>query len=305
MEEAKILFLQVLVMFILTAVGFVLFKTGKITKAGSKSIGNILIYVSLPIVIFNGFLVENTKERLIGLLISAIAAITILFVGMLFSNILNKKDPIANFASCFSNPGFFGIPLITATLVEGSVFYIATFIACLNILQWSYGVYLMTKDKKNISIKKIFKAPAMIAFIIGLFFFFTQIKISPFFKNTMSYLSNLNTPLAMFTIGIYLAQTDLLKLFKRPSNYFVALIRLILIPIIAFGILCIIPNTYIDLKIAILIAASCPVGSNIAVFAEMNDKDYPYAVETVVISTLLSIITIPLLVMVAHFIWTI
>ena len=88
----------------------------------------ILVFVSLPTIIFNGFLVERTKERMIGFAISAAAAVIILGIGMLISKLFNKKDPIADFATCFSNPGFFGIPLIVATLVEGSVFYIATFI---------------------------------------------------------------------------------------------------------------------------------------------------------------------------------
>ena len=294
---------QVLIMFLLPGIGFLMFRTKKISMDGSKSIGNILIFLSLPCVIINGFQVERTKETLTGLGLSALAAAVILAVCIVVSRLFFKKDPIAGFASAFSNPGFFGVPLIVSSLSQGAVFYVAAFIAFLNLLQWTYGVAIMTGENKGLSFKKVITAPFMIAIMIGLFFFLSGLKMPEMAKSVVSFIANLNTPLAMFTVGIYLAQTDLPAMIRRGKLYAVSAVRLLVIPAISLLLLSLIPSSQMDLKLAILIAVACPVGSNVAVYAQLHNKDYTYAVETVVISTLLSIITIPGVVWLAQQIW--
>ena len=294
---------QVLIMFLLSGVGYLMFKTKKISAEGSKSIGNILIYLSLPCVIINGFQVERTPETLMGLGLSALAAAVILALCILVSRLFFKKDPIAAFAASFSNPGFFGVPLIVSSLSSGTVFYVAAFIAFLNLLQWTYGVAIMTGEKKGLKPVAVLKAPFMIAILIGLFFFLTGIKMPAMAGSLVSTIAALNTPLAMFTVGIYLAQTDLLRMVRRLKLYGISAVRLILIPLLAMAVLSLMPASLMDMKLAILIAAACPVGSNVAVYAQLHGKDYGYAVETVVISTLFSIITIPGLVGLAELLW--
>lgn len=312
----QLLVQQVLTMFILSAVGYICFRTNKISMEGCRTISNILIYLSLPCVIINSFLVEYSTERLMGLIYSSIAAMIVMIICIVVSRIFFAKDPILNFAAAFSNPGFFGIPLIVATLSNGAVFYIAAFIAFVNLLQWSYGVALLTTDpstscekrswKKFIpSPKRLLKAPFMIAVIIGLFFFLTGLPMPELISKSIQYIANLNTPLAMFTIGIYLAQTNPGKMFKKPQLYLLSVVRLIVIPLVALLVLSILPAEFAEMKLALLIVSACPTGSNVAVYAQLYDSDYSYAVETVIISTLLSIITIPGIVQLAdmiHFI---
>ena len=86
-------------------------------------------------------------------------------------------------------------------------------------------------------------------------------------------------------------------MFLKKQIYGVCLVRLVIIPLISLLILSLVPAGYADMKQAILIASACPVGSNIAVYAQLHAKDYNYAVETVLVSTLFSIITIPCIVM--------
>lgn len=302
----EILIWQVVIMFILVAVGLIMFKTGKITNEGSKTLGNILIFLSLPCVIINGFFVERDSTHLWGLLYSAIAAAVIMLISIVISALFFKKDPIASFASAFSNPGFFGVPLIVASLSDGAVFYIASFIAFVNLLQWTYGVAIITKGedgkKETVSgfLKRLIKAPFMIAIIIGLIFFLFQIPRPVILTKCIVFLKELNTPIAMFTVGVYLAQTDVVRMFKKPKLYLLTVVRLIIIPAVSMIVLMLVPNEMMDLKMAILIAIACPVGSNVAVYAQLHNKDYAYAVETVIISTLFSIITIPGIVWIAQ-----
>ncbi len=303
METSLILLQQVLIMFLIAAIGFIAFRTGKISNEGSKTIGNLLIYISLPAVIVKGFMVERTEERMVGLLISMAAAAVTLTICVVVSRLCFRKDPIASFGAAFSNPGFFGIPLITAILDDGAVFYIAPFIAFLNLLQWSYGVSLLTGKKTGLKIKTVLTAPFMIAIAAGLVLFFSQMQLPAIFAKTLDFCAGLNTPLAMFAVGVYLAQCRFGKMLKKGKLYAISAVRLLLIPLIVLALLTVIPGINNDIRYAVLIAAACPVGSNLAVYAQLHNKDYTYAVETVAVSTLLCIVTIPPLVQLASVIW--
>ena len=305
MDIMLILVRQILQMFLLSGLGFALYKGKKITAEGSKALGNILIYLALPSVIINSFLVERTPEHLYGILYSAIAAAAVLLASILISRAFFRKDAIAAFAGAFSNPGFFGVPLIIASVGQGAVFYVACFIAFLNIGQWTYGVSVLNGQPvlQGFQPKKLIRAPFMIAIIIGLFLFLTQIPLPSMITGCLSTVASLNTPLAMFTIGIYLAQTDIGKMVRRISLYKVAAIRLLLIPAVSILLLTLLPKELQDMKMALLLAAACPVGSNVAVYAQLHGKDYAYAVETVVVSTLFAILTIPAVAWIARIIW--
>ena len=304
-EMILILVRQIAQMFLYAFIGFLLYKARLITADGSKAIGNILIYLALPSVIINGFLVERTPERMQGLLWSGLAGAALLLLSVLVSRLFFKKDPVSAFAGAFSNPGFFGIPLIIAALGQGAVFYAACFIAFLNIGQWTYGVSVLTGQPllAGFRPKKLIKAPFFIATLIGLLCFFTQARLPAIVTGSLSAVAALNTPLAMFTVGIYLAQTNLLKMFAKPKLYALAGVRLLLTPALSVLFLCLFPAALHDLKTAVLIAAACPVGSNVAVYSQLHGADYPYAVETVVISTLLSILSIPAVVWFSALLW--
>lgn len=305
MDVILILVRQILQMFVLAGLGFLLFKGRKITLEGSKGLGNILIYLALPAVIINGFRVERTTEHLLGMLYSGVAAAVLLLLSILVSRLLFRKDAIASFAGAFSNPGFFGVPLMIASIGQGAVFYVACFIAFLNVGQWTYGVSIMNGQpvRQGFEPKKLIQAPFVIAIIIGLILFFTQLKLPALIDGCLTTVASLNTPLAMFTVGVYLAQIDIRDLIRRKSLYAVAGARLLLIPALSLALLCLLPASMHDMKLALLLACSCPVGVNVAVYAQLHGKDYGYAVETVILSTALSLISIPCIVWIASQVW--
>lgn len=136
----------------------------------------------------------------------------------------------------------------------------------------------------------------MVAVLIGLFFFLSGLTMPKLFASSIQYIANLNTPLAMFTIGIYFAQTDPAKMFRKSKLYLLSAVRLVIIPLASMLILSLIPAEFSAMKLALLITSACPTGSNVAVYAQLYDNDYSYAVETVIVSTLLSIVTIPAIV---------
>ena len=285
MQMSLTLAVQVLVMFVLAGVGYVMFRAGKITLEGNRSIGNILIYLSLPAVIIKGFMVERTVE-------SAVVA-----------RLLCGPDAIANFASTFSNPSFFGIPLVTSVIGATSVFYMTGFIAAMNIGQWTYGVSLLTGERAKVSPRDLIRAPFVIATLIGVILFATQLQLPHVLSASLDFVAALNTPLAMFTIGVYMAHVDVRKMLGRASLYRICVVRLAAIPLVSLAILSLLPAGYFNMKLALLIAQACPVGSNVAVYAQLHGGDYVYAVETIVVSVLLSVVSIPLVVGLAQLVW--
>lgn len=293
METVIILLKQIVVMFLIMGIGFIMFKAKLISKEGSKTLANLLIYIILPCVIINGFITERTAEKTAQLGISAGLAFVFLIVSCVISHIFFKKSPIDNFASCFSNPGFFGIPLIVAAFGSESVFFITAFIAFLNIGQWTYGAAVLKEEKIKINLKTIIKSPFIIGLIIGLILFFTQVPVPVIIKNTISAATNANTFIAMLVLGVYLAQADLKQMMLTPKLYLVCFTRLILTPLICVLSAFAVPGEYKVLLTCVIIACACPVGSNVAVYAQLYGKDYTYAVQTVTISTILSAASIP------------
>lgn len=284
-------------MFIFALCGYFLFKYGKITSAGSKTIGNLLIFLSLPCVIIKSFIREKSEGEISRLIISAILALMILFISTIVSSVIFKKKPIETFAGAYSNPGFFGIPLIVSGMSTEIVFYISPFIAFLNMFQWTYGVSVLKGDEKieRLSLKKVITSPFFIAICIGLLIYISGIRLPVFIENSVFSIAEINTPLAMISVGIYMAKTELLTMFRKKSLYCVSFVRLMIIPLIVMSVLAFLPESIVSehMKLALLIAAACPVGSNIAIYADLYDANSQNAVETVVMSTLLSIVTIP------------
>ena len=295
MDVALTLAVQILFMFIFILLGFVLFRSGKITQQGSKDMGSLLLYVVIPCAIINSFLVERSKENLEALGLSALISAAAMAAACLISWLIyGKRDGIACFSSAFSNAAFMGIPLIQAVIGPQAVFYISMMIVLVNGLQWTFGAYVMTGDKSVMKLSKLKTNPVILAVIAGLIILLCGIPFGEFPRRILSTVMALNTPLAMIVTGVYLAQTDILGMLKNIDDHKVCFVRLILIPLVTILLMKVIPFGSADMKTAILIAAACPVGSNVSIFAQQFGKDYKTSVEHVCLSTLWCIVTLPL-----------
>mgnify|MGYP004450390149 FL=1 len=295
MEIAFILLKQIVIMFILMGIGALLYKKKIISDQGSKDIGKILLYCVIPVVIVKNFCIKMTPEVLTTLLHEVILTLLVYGIAMgVAALVFGRRNPIAHFSAAFCNAGFIGIPLVSAVLCAEAVFYITALIVLVNILQWTYGVFIMTGDTSAISLNKIIKNPVIISLAIGIVIFVLQIPIPEMVSSIFTTISNLNTPLAMMVSGVYLAQSDLVAALKKKEPYMVALIRLIVIPIITILVFKFIPVGALELKLAILIPALGPTGSNVAVFAQQYDQDYVSAVEQVCVTTILCLFTLPI-----------
>lgn len=289
-----ILLKQICIMFLLIAVGDILMVKGLLSEQGGKDLGAILLRVVIPCVILKSYITEYSPERAKELAISAVLALVALLVAMAISYLVfGTRGRIENFGASFCNVGFIGIPLVQAVLGEGAVFYLASFIALLNILQWTYGVVIMAGDKEAIRAKTILTNPVLLSFLLGLLLFFLRIPVPQVIVSTLSSIANMNTSLAMIILGTYLAKMSWKEIFTVKSAYLCTLLRLILVPAATLLVLALVPGVKNEIKQVILIAASTPVGSNIAIFAKQYDRDYQLSMVTVCLSTIFCIVTVP------------
>lgn len=303
MEFMSVLVQQVVIMFLLMLIGFILFRTKKLGVQGSKELGNVLVYVIMPGVVINAYMTEFSMERLKGLVLAFGFSILALGLAMAISALLFKKHPIENFGTAFSNAGFMGIPIVQAVLGSEAVFYVSAFVALLNLLQWTYGVFVITKDKRQISAKKIVTNPILISMVIGIILFLIPVEIPYVVSGTVSLVAGMNAPIAMISLGTYLAQTTPRQMVCDKTAWISAFVRLFVIPLVTLLVLTPLPENYQVLKMAILIVAATPVGSNVAIFAQIHNKDYTQAVKSVCLSTLCSLVSIPLILGAAGLLW--
>lgn len=301
MEIVTILIKQVFIMFVLMAIGFVAYRKQILSNQGTKDIGKLLLNVAIPMIVISNFCVEKSAEKTAELFESALLSFLCMALSVAFAYLVyHKKDRIAEFSAAFSNAGFIGIPLVQAIFGSGAVFYISVMIVLINVLQWTYGVYTITDDKSVMDFKKIMKNPLILSVGIGIVIYFLNIRLPKIAMDIISSISSINTPLAMIVSGVYLAQSDLLNAMRKKDAWLLSLSRLIVIPLIVMLVFRFLPFGSTAMKLSILLAGACPVGSNVAVFAQQYDKDYRKGVEYVCVSTLLSILALPLVIFVAN-----
>lgn len=297
---------QLLIMTIYLIIGYILFRLNVISTAGSRDLAGLLVKLIIPAVIIQSFCTEFSVHRLQELAQSTLVAILLLGVAILVARVLYPKAPLESFGAAFSNAGFMGIPLVRAVLGSEAVFYIVPFVALLNLLQWTYGVDIIcpnpTKRTFGQLSKKLLWNPPMVAIGIGLVIFVSGFgtALPSVLSTTLQGVCALNAPLAMMVLGVYLAKEKIITLFTSPALYGVCAVRLVLIPLISLGLLWCLPFPH-EMGQAILICAAAPVGANVAVYAQLYEKDHAYASKMVVLSTIFSLLTLPALAALSQF----
>ena len=295
-----ILLRQIAIMALLMAVGIYLSRKGFLSPQGTKDLGAILLRIIIPCVIVKSYITTYSRERLLELALSAGLALVAFILAMGIAYLVyGKRRRIENFAAAFCNAGFIGIPLAQAVIGDEGVFYMAASVALLNLFQWTYGVYIMTDRRDSISAKTIAKTPVVIAIVIGIALVLSRLPVPGIVTSTLGYIAGMNTPVAMILMGTYMAKLPWRKLLDKRA-YGCVLLRLVVIPAVVLAVFWALPITNQNVALAAYLAAATPVGANICVFAQQYDCDYEFSVVTVCLSTVLSIVTVPLMVSLAQ-----
>ena len=291
---------QVVVLFVLIAVGALLTKVGLITEQGSRSMTNVVLYAVTPCVIIDAFQREYQPEMLSGLLIALLAAFLSLLFSVLLAELLYRKKEIdrgvvLKFTVVFSNCGFMALPLQKAILGDDGVFYGAAFVAMFNIFMWTYGLITMSRKKELKAALKAVVNPGIIGTIIGVILFVLSVKLPTVIATPVSMLAALNTPVPMLVIGYHLMHSDLRKVLKDKDAYIAMALRLIVLPLAVMGVMLMLK---IDATIttATVIAVSSPVAAFTTMMATKYGRDTELSAGIVSASALFSLLTMPLVV---------
>ena len=297
---------RVCVLFLQMALGYILYHRGMIDQQTSGKISELVVKITTPITIIISY-PRAYDPQTAGWLLSAflLSAICYLVMMLIIPLIFPKKAPYWKqccLCSVFSNCGAIGIPLLSSLLGPIGVFLGSGYIVITSILQWTYGVYMLTNSRANISLKKLLLNPGTIPAYVGLVLFFTPVKLPPILYDAMDAVGLMNTPLAMILLGVYIAQADLVSCFTNLWVYLVSGLRLLAFPLLIFGILTLVPIEP-TIRMALLIGAASPCGMSVSMLSQLYDCDYLFPSKCVVVTTLLSILTAPFILSLANSVW--
>ena len=305
---------------ILAVPGFILTKTKLLNSKAESFFSAFVLYGAQPIMVLMGFQGARFNSKIgINVLITAgiAVAVHVIMAVILMLVVKNKgkegKRNVVRYASMFSNCGFMGFPFLqivfTGSEFIGEVMiYGAVVVAMFNVLNWTLGVFLITGDKKNVSLKKIITNPTIIAVILGFIFFFT-IKV-PFIelppKNTTlsiivsKFMASLDvigdtvTPLSMTVIGMKLANVNFKELFLDKWGYIVCAFKLIVMSLVTMLCVCFLPISE-SVKYVLVFLLSMPCATSTALFTTLYGGDGKSATSFVLLTCILCIVTIPLM----------
>lgn len=295
---------QVLVLFILIGVGFLCGKRGILTDLSSKKITDIVLYVVTPCVMISAFQREFSFELLGKILIAVLCAVLILAGSILVAKLVfhdknESRNKVLQFAVVFSNCGFMSLPLQKAILGDDGWFYGSIFVAVFNVFAWTYGLVSMSGDRKQLSIKRIIFNPGIVGVTIALLLFVLRIQLPYIVIQPISYLADLNTPIPMLIIGFYLSQANFKKAFSDTGVYLGMAVRLVLIPLVATFVMTLAGVDKV-ITVAFIIASSAPTAATTTMFSAKFNRDVELSVSMVASTTIVSILTMPLVVALAQ-----
>lgn len=291
---------QVVVMFLIMALGFVLYRVHFLNKAGVSQLSDVVLYVANPAIVFTSLLRDFDPALLVNAGYAVLAAglalaASILLANLVFRDRTRRLGMVSRFAVIYSNSSFIGLPLAQATLGPDCVFYMSAANLVLTVLLWTHGAWLMSGDKGEIAPKKVLTNPIILALIAGLVCFFLSWRPPEVVTQAIDSLGSLNTGLVMLVLGAYLGMCDLGRVLRDARTYIVSALRLVVVPLMTLVILRLLPGIDQNVVLTVLAFESCPVGALASLFSyKYANGGEDYGTGLVAISTVLSLVTIPL-----------
>ena len=294
---------QVGVLFALMGVGAVCRRTRLVDEAAARGLVNVLILVVTPCLIVDVFQRPFDRGMLAGLGVAFLVALAAHFAAMLLARaaVRTPSDDtrrVLRVATVFSNAGFMGIPLEQALLGDRGVFFGIVYVVVFNLLMWSWGLAVMRGGfRVN---RMMFVNPGTAGLALGLPLFFLSLELPPVLRAPVSMLADLNTPLAMLVIGYYLAGAKLADAVRNPAAHVASALRLVALPLLVTAALWPFRGRLDrDMMLATVIPAAAPVGAMVTMFASRYRRDVDMSVAMVSGTTLLSVVTMPVVVAIA------
>ena len=286
-------------MFIYVVTGIIMARTGILKHEGRSSFINLLLDITLPCMILNSFNVDMGITELISagkiLIISTVCT----FIAWLAAKILWRKYPenrraVLEFATLFSNAGNAGLPIVSSVFGAEGVFYASFYLLPVRVLIWTLGLSLFveggsTKER----MMTLLKTPSLLVVFIGIGLMFAPFKLPGAVSVAVKNMGDMTGPLSMMIIGAALGECDLRSAFDLDA-FRITAVRLAVLPVLYMFLLRWAGVEAILWQVAVVLTAM-PAAANTEIFAEMSGKDYHFAARCVVVSTIISLVSVPAL----------
>lgn len=295
---------QIVVFFLMMACGFLVVKRGLIDAKSSRTLSVICIYIIMPCVMINAFQIEYSKSIRDGFLLAVAAAVLIHIFLLVFVRIIGKplKLSVVEKASIiYSNSGNLVIPMVMVVLGEKWVIYASAFLSVQMILMWTHGESLM-EAKAGVNWKKILCNINLIAIIIGIILFFARIRLPVVIGNTMSQISATLGPVCMIMLGMTMTEVNWKEIFSHSRIYLITALKMIVTPLFVLLLLKYSPLASMvkdgqTILLISLMAVITPSATTVVQLAQLYGEEPVYASTINVMTTIVSIVTMPLMVM--------
>lgn len=309
--DIKILISQMTILFLIMALGYVILKLKVVDESFTKTFSKLILRVTMPAMVLSSVLDLSQRQAITDVLLALGIAVALFFIilplsGLLLAKIFRVEKGSTGlyvFMSTFSNVGFMGFPVIEALSGSVGLFYAAIYNLVFNLSVFTLGVWLMNKDKEQ-NEKFDFKlllTPGVIVAVLALVVYFMNIKPPTLICDAIRSVGSLTSPSAMLIIGCTLANMDIKSIFADWRIYPWTIVKQLIIPLLLWIPFSKLITNEILLTVTFILFAM-PVANNAVLFANTYDGDSNLAARSVFITTLFSLITVPLCVWLIQFI---
>ncbi len=302
----ELLFYKIVQLFAIMLLGFLIVKLKVVKSDDAKALSKISLYLLLPAAIISAYDTDATDDISSGLILAFVAA-TVMHFLLLLIDILYKRiarpGSVERASVMYSNAGNLIIPIVTFVLGAEWVIYSTAFLSVQLIFIWTHGISLFTNDKK-MNIKKILLNPSIIAIAIGIIILLTPIQLPSIVADVSDSLASMVGSIGMLIAGMTMAEVDFKKVLSNKRLYISSLLRLIVCPIIILGLVILLrvisplsKEMSHNVLLISYLAAITPSAASVLQFAKLYENESDLAVSINAVTTILSILTMPLFVM--------
>ena len=294
---------SVISLFLIMVVGVYGSKRNIITQEINNGLINFLLNITLPFMVISSFTFSfdmSIKSNVVKGFYYSIIAYLILIIAsyILLLPIKGDKKTIIHFGNVFTNTGYIGFPVLNAIYGPEGVVYGSIFNMFFVLFVWTYGIMLykghIEKGQLKKEIIKTLLNPSIIAVVIGVIIMMFDLRIPQILYTSINSVGSISGPLSMIIIGVILSRGKIGDSFKDWKLYYGLAIKMVLLPSILYLISMLVDRTIV--LNSILIIACMPAAAMTSIFAESYDKEKDFASIVVLMTTLLSVVTIPILV---------
>lgn len=304
MHISLLLMNQIIQLFIMIFMGFIIVKAKLLKAEDSKILSVIVLYLIIPCVIINAFQVDYTPQTVKGLLIALAGSVMTQVILLIVVSILGRVfhlNEVEVASIYYSNSGNLIVPIVTFILGKEWVLYGCVFMSVQLVFIWTHCKKIISRES-TYDWRKIVLNINMISIAIGIVLFLTRIHLPAIINNTLNAVGSMIGPTSMIVTGMLFAGMNFKQIFANKRVYFVSFFRLIIVPVIAlFLIKCSQLSTFSSngnkLMMIVFLAIITPSASTVTQMCQVYRNNSQYASAINVVTTLLAIVTMPLMVM--------